>query len=536
MVTQYPGASRTFEAISKQGYSPQTALADVVDNSVAAGATRITVDFVELPDHSTRVFIGDNGKGMSFDTLSDAMQLGSSEDLANGPLSRFGYGMKAASLTFSPKFSVISRKGGATSYASWDKRIQAEQPFEMDLEIANDEKIRQFEKYVDSDSGTLIVWEYANFNDDESGQAPQSETVRGTQLEKQVSEYLGFAFHRYISGEIQDGTSAVEILINGDAVTPWNPVDESFLVAEEEWIPETETLTAEVLVDGVLTTVEYFLTVYVVRGAKESTPEERAASKIGTSWSGLFPYREGRALQEPTWDEDYYKGHANLNGARIILEYTSELDGLFHTPVNKSKVVIPNAVKSQIGEKLKTKLADVRALRGRVVGPGPDREQRAHEHSNAIIRHNRDFVESPTFEVQGDQVLVTNNVNGPTPFDIAPVEDEAMRRRRNIELVDDLVGGALFEPKRRGLNEIVVRLNRSHEFYKKIYLPLLGNPTANAGLDLLLYAFTNAELLTSAPRVRAQFENMRNEVSRSLNLWVSDLEYEEDDDETDDSE
>ena len=532
MPQKIPGAGRLFEAISKQGYTPETALADVIDNSIAAGATKVSVHFQDLPGGKTRVFIADNGKGMTLATLDDAMQLGSPHDLANGPLSRFGLGMKAASLTFSPKFSVIARKDGETSYASWDKRVQDAEPFFMELSEADATQVKRFEDRLGTSNGTLLVWDEAVFSDEVSQESGENDSARRRRLISQIADYLGFAFHNFMVPSDNPSQNPVSIFVNDEAVEPWNPVDEKFLVSEDEWIPWECEIEETVSIDGQDQPVAFKLRAFVVMGKNESTDDEAKLSKIGTSWSGIYPYREGRALRSPDWDDDYYKGHANLNQARIILEFDERLDELFKTPVNKSEIVLPNSIKKAIGDKLKPILADIRAIRGkRVTGPGPDAEQRAHQRVNGILMRGKEFVESPQFEGAASalNVTVTNNPAGPTEIELAHVEAEAANRRRHIELVDDLPGDALFEPRRRGADEVVVYISKNHDFYKKVYLPLLRNSLATAGLDLLLYAFTNAELLTGNERIRHQFKNWRMQISMNLGVWVSDeMDYPED--------
>lgn len=526
MPQSIPGAKRMFDAIARQGYTPETAVADLVDNSIAADARLVKISLADLPGgFATRVVIADDGKGMSFETLEKAMQLGSPESLANGPLSRFGMGMKAASLTFSPKMSVYTRHQGRTSFSSWDKRIQEERPFELELNVATPEEERFFSAYKGDGDGTVVVWDFADFRDVQASDG----SAGGSKLANQISDYLGFAFHKYLT----DIENPVEITVNNGAVTVWDPVDTKYRVGKEDWEPISKTFFEKVTSNGADEQVPFVVTVYVVRGKDDyETSEEMEESRIGPSWSGLYSYREGRALQMPTWDDDYYKQHANLNAARIVLEYDQRLDDAFHTPVNKSKIVIPNSIKKSISEWLKPILLSVRKLRGQTIPkPGPDREQRAHNASNGILARTADVVDGPTF-IDGDdgKVIVENGKFGPGEFHLPSVPADAAAQRRRIVLVDELRDGVLFEPLRRGNDGVVINLNKNHEFYKKIYLPLLNNSEGTTGLDLLLYAVTNAELMTSTDRVRAQFETMRFEMSKLLRIWVSELDYPEDED------
>ena len=59
-----PNAAAMMEALRGLGYSTATALADVIDNSLAAGATEVHIRF-EWHGINSRVSILDNGVGMT---------------------------------------------------------------------------------------------------------------------------------------------------------------------------------------------------------------------------------------------------------------------------------------------------------------------------------------------------------------------------------------------------------------------------------------------------------------------------------------
>ena len=92
-----PQASRTIEGLRDTGYEPDTALTDIVDNSIAAKATRISIDFFADPLGEVRLYVADNGEGMSEDKLDDAMTYGSEVREDQSSLGKFGLGMKTAS-------------------------------------------------------------------------------------------------------------------------------------------------------------------------------------------------------------------------------------------------------------------------------------------------------------------------------------------------------------------------------------------------------------------------------------------------------
>lgn len=86
------------ESLRSIGYSLETALADIIDNSVTAEADKISVRFMWVAG-TPWIAISDNGQGMSRERLLEAMRFGSSSPLTTRSpldLGRFGLGSQAA--------------------------------------------------------------------------------------------------------------------------------------------------------------------------------------------------------------------------------------------------------------------------------------------------------------------------------------------------------------------------------------------------------------------------------------------------------
>lgn len=85
------------ESLRDIGYSFQSALADIVDNSLAARATKIELFALPMQKSGFMVGIIDNGTGLRRNDLLRAMRLGSSnprDTRVRGDLGRFGLGLK----------------------------------------------------------------------------------------------------------------------------------------------------------------------------------------------------------------------------------------------------------------------------------------------------------------------------------------------------------------------------------------------------------------------------------------------------------
>ena len=69
-----PDPERVMEGLRDTGYNFNTALADIIDNSIAADATRIDIAVDLNPKGDVTVYVADNGYGMNEDGLKNAMR------------------------------------------------------------------------------------------------------------------------------------------------------------------------------------------------------------------------------------------------------------------------------------------------------------------------------------------------------------------------------------------------------------------------------------------------------------------------------
>src|SRR5262245_30707594 len=103
-----PSAARLVESLRGIGYDPAQAVADVVDNSIEAGASIVSID-IEFEGGDSWIRIADNGKGMKPHELREAMRYGAERDYESNDLGKFGLGLKTASMSQCQHLSVSSR-------------------------------------------------------------------------------------------------------------------------------------------------------------------------------------------------------------------------------------------------------------------------------------------------------------------------------------------------------------------------------------------------------------------------------------------
>ena len=117
-----PDPERVMEGLRDTGYNFNTALADIIDNSISAAATKIDINVNLNPKGEMSVYIVDNGIGMDEEGLQNAMRYGSKQREDPSSLGKFGLGLKTGSTAFCRCLSVISRGPGDSTVrkVQWD--------------------------------------------------------------------------------------------------------------------------------------------------------------------------------------------------------------------------------------------------------------------------------------------------------------------------------------------------------------------------------------------------------------------------------
>lgn len=163
-----PHAKMLLVALRSVGYTNEAAIADILDNSIAGSATKIELYF---DWDNRRIVIADNGLGMDYQQLMDAMEIGSADPNEIRPsedLGRFGLGMKTAAFSMAKNLLVISKKDSVVSNAEWNLDTVA---FEDKWEIAEYddseisvilESVNTYTQYSSWGQGTLIIFRSIN--------------------------------------------------------------------------------------------------------------------------------------------------------------------------------------------------------------------------------------------------------------------------------------------------------------------------------------------------------------------------------------
>jgi hypothetical protein len=320
------------------GYSLETAVADLIDNSISADATAIDI-ICELSADQPYLVILDNGRGMSGDELVNAMRHGSaSPKLKRGAhdLGRFGLGLKTASFSQCRSLTVASAKDGKTSGARWDLDLIDEKDDWVLLVLDEEEVLSLPHANQLAAHGTLVIWrELDRLFEDESG--ARRDDIVNEKLDV-VEKHLALVFHRFLAGDLK-GRKRITIRVNGHPVGPFDPFCRKNLATG--LLPEDI-----VYIDGETVRLQpYILPHHSNLSAAEYDFYQSRSDFISNQ--GAYIYRNGRLMAWGDWFRLIPKGEATKL-ARVQIDFPNSLDESWTIDIKKSRARPPHAVRERL--------------------------------------------------------------------------------------------------------------------------------------------------------------------------------------------
>lgn len=337
-----PEAGRLMGSMRSMGYTFESAIADILDNSISAQSHEIHLYF---PTDAADCYVGilDDGCGMSKSELFQAMRYGSTaceDERSDKDLGRFGLGMKSASLSQCRILTVISKQKKSISAYRWDyNHIQGQSKWLLAELLSEDiDSIPHIDALKEQKQGTLVVWQ--DFDLLKKSTNGLIFTALMDYKLKLIS-YIGLIFHRFISARTKD--EKVAIFINKHKIEALDP----FLEKHPKTTMRKEIDLAVEDKDG----IERHIMVqpFVLPFIKDLS--EKDLSKIGGAENmrvkqGFYIYRNKRLIIWGTW---YGMQRSELTkNARIRVDIPNTLDDIWSIDIKKQNATIPTAIQKQL--------------------------------------------------------------------------------------------------------------------------------------------------------------------------------------------
>lgn len=351
-----PSPRALLRSLRGLGYSPETALADLIDNSLSAGARSVEIR-LDWRNGDPLVEILDDGAGMNFDHLIEAMRFGGEgPDVERGgdDLGRFGLGLKTASLSQCRELTVASRRDGKVARLAWDvDRVTNGWSADAPDASPSGPLAIAFER---SGDGTLISWDRMDrlgglWGLDRDGFNDRIAAIRA---------HLAMTFHRFLGGEAR----RLAISVNGLALAPWDP----FCRRHDA----TMALPRDILrgPDGTIVARPFILP-HRDRFASEREWEDAGGPGGWVERQGFYVYRGDRLVSAGGWlglgGARAWTREESSRLARIALDVPIAMDESWRIDIRKSLARPPSWARTRlagIGTDCRRRAREVFAWRG----------------------------------------------------------------------------------------------------------------------------------------------------------------------------
>ena len=517
-----PDPSRLIEGLRDTGYDFNTALADIIDNSIDAKATKIVVWIRMDMDGDVTVSVTDNGHGMDEAELLNAMTYGAKSKKDKSCLGKFGLGLKTASTAFCRRLSVITRATGhgPVLKATWDlDHVEKKKAWEVLIDEPSKEEIELLDEAAEGSPGTLVMWETVDrlLKDYETRSGgPARRALK--RVAEDFRDHAAMVYQRFLDPNDKRART-LEMIINDMKTEPWDPFcrkdDNAEAVAEKKMPVD--------LPDGV--TAEFDIRAVVLPRREEfESPAAAKAARLENQTQGIYVYRENRLIHPADWLGMFSK-EPHFSLLRVEFSFDHHLDDAFQVDIKKSRILLKDELYNWVLSKFlpgPRRAAEERYRKGEKKR-AQEQAKTAHASSNATISAKEEDLKLADVTVKNAATGEVEIKNKQGTFRIKmPVSSAAQKGEVSVQPVPSIDDGLLWEPciidGHHG-----VRINTGHAYYHKVYIPNLASGVTIQGMDSLLWALSEAEIGATTDTTRKHFKELRFEIARLLRNLVEDL-------------
>lgn len=333
-----PSAPALIQSLRGLGYSPETAIADLIDNSITAGAAAVAIE-LQWNDGIPVAAILDDGRGMDEKRLAEAMRLGCygpDSQREESDLGRFGMGLKTGSLSQSRRMTVVTKTVKGVHAVELDVDVVAARDWIATIPdpIPDHPCVA---KLMQSARGTVVIWDRM---DELSGLTGLQKEAFFLRLED-IRAHLGMVFHRFINGD----AARLRITLNGRIIKAWDPFQTTH--------PATIQLPSErIRHAGSAFSVKPFVLPHRDRFANTAEYEEAGGPGGWGARQGFYVYRGKRLLVAGSWlglggVRNWTRDEASRL-ARVEVDLPTGLDRDWRIDVRKSQARPPGALRARL--------------------------------------------------------------------------------------------------------------------------------------------------------------------------------------------
>lgn len=477
LTTNQPNAAKLLSSLRNTGYDSYSAIEDIVDNSIDAGARTIRVN-IGSKDKETYVLIADDGCGMDENILDEALKLGSAtqkDELSD--LGKFGMGLCTASISMAKKLEVITcQQGAKTLYSCQDlDQIVEKNEFLKELGQANSEQVQKFKDVIEGDRGTVVI-------------LTKVDRISNTNLSifsSTLAKEMGRIYRKFIQ-------AGIKFIVNDKEIESIDPLmldhAETQTWSDEEYdLPSGSNATKE----------KIKVKIAILPSVNEQNEKEM---NMSIRSQGFYVLRNNREIANGVTLE-VFKKHNDFNRLRIEMSFTSNLDNEMGVRFSKDGVSPNQAITDFLKQEIGGQITSIRKVlvQNRIADKSKEID---HEESASVIAKKAKLLITPDAIIEKRSPKTQKHERKESQS-----ESEKERTPRKTQLSPSGLGarfetltmgreGSLYNCYQEG-KIIVIQWNVDHPFYEKLVLANKDRKDVTAGIDYLVFALASAELKTS---------------------------------------
>lgn len=533
---------RIMTGIRNMGYTFESAILDIIDNSIVANAKDIRIEIKSEDGNLNQciksIMVIDDGDGMTENQIYNALELGSSESqYQENSLSKYGFGLKSAGFSQANSITVISKTEKDTA---WHKALVSWELIEQNQKYVVDEvlELEEYEKKLVEPlkKGTIIIL---------------SDLIKVSKIKKSIAvkriyEKCAITFHRFMEEE------GLIITVNDEKVEPYDPlfckeIEDNMIdydgkkvckYFDEDYslVLNSKNKSKAVIKAVLLPNPPLF--------EKEGTQKKiNSKYRIKQKNIGFYIYRNRRLIVEATTLSLFSRSEPRLLASRIRIDLDTICDEEVNLDVKKTQLVFPERFMEQLRDLLNPYLKrskdlwdEMKIRKANDNNEVPTDSDALHKRSNEMLKGVSPVVVDPqTGGVQPMQEKVVQeieNLKQKYNVDDSVIDEIRKKNNQRIITVSELPKGMLWEPSIGGENscQVVVHISRQHPFYEKVYKKLEDGCDAVVILDAFFLNLAMAEMGINCGDNKYEkiFGKLRQSVSHQLENFI-DLELDDED-------
>jgi hypothetical protein len=509
------------------GYkSTAFAMAELIDNSIQASATKVDVVFgFERGAKPSQIAILDDGHGMTpkMTRASLIWGAGTRGNRRDG-FGKYGYGLPTASISQCFRVEVFSKVSGEDGWyrgyldvdeirdGAWTQGNRIQTPVEQRAELPKfvQAHMKKDKRWSSLDHGTIVIWDRLD--------PDRVDYKRREELRNKLVTDLGVIYRNFIG--------STPLNVDGVAVEPCDPlflteafryydIDEDRAIELPPAVVEVkDKATSEVVgrmrVRFARMPATFFRKPEYKRTNKPGRGNTNERLEIADANNGIIFLRQGRQIDVVRPPRRLASFNATTDRYWAVeVDFDPSLDEMFSITTSKQQVTPSDRVWDMLTDKAKLfeAVGQMRTEYGKeaaVVRTAVEAEKAEKRASVEAIEGAEKFRttkkpdETQERSKEAKQNLDQQARKRAEKAGLKPevVERELLAERQGVDHdvdTEELPGGAFFRCVQEGGTRMLY-LNKDHRFYTDLYAGPSSTPRLRAGLEVLMWTLGNAEI------------------------------------------